>query len=211
MPFERVPEKIRDVSPKKVSRKKGPFLCLLKVELLDISPKIWRKIWVSNIMSLSHLHHILQAAMGWTDAHLHRFAIQGVEYGLPDPDFDDAPVDERKTRLGKVLLPKLTFEYQYDFGDNWNHRLSVEKIVPVADPLTYSFVESGAGACPPEDCGGALRYQRFLSRWRRNRESPEVLSFLEWAGSDFDPDRFDRHAVNASLMRMAWNGWVLPR
>lgn len=211
MAFELVPEKIRGVAPKKNSVKKRPFLCLLRVELLEISPKIWRKIWVSNIMGLSHLHHILQAAMGWTDAHLHLFTIQGVEYGLPDPEFDDALVDERKIRLGKILLPKLSFEYQYDFGDTWNHRLSVEKIVPVDDPPTTSYVESGKGACPPEDCGGAGQYQRFLSRWKRNRESPEILSFLEWAGSDFDPDRFDRHAANASLMRMAWNGWVLPR
>lgn len=63
--------------------KKGPFLCLLRVELLGVSPSIWRKLWVSNIMTLAHLHHILQAAMGWTDAHLHQFTIEGVRYGPP--------------------------------------------------------------------------------------------------------------------------------
>lgn len=191
--------------------KKGPFLCLLRVELLGVSPSIWRKLWVSNIMTLAHLHHILQAAMGWTDAHLHQFTIEGVRYGPPDPEDDDFLVDERKTRLGKVLAPGLSFEYQYDFGDNWIHRLTVNKIIPVEDPRTYAYVESGKGACPPEDCGGPYQYQRFLSRWKQNRESPEVLSFLEWAGSDFDPGLFPRHAINASLMRMAWNGWVLPR
>lgn len=167
---------------------------------------------MSDIMTLSHLHHILQATMGWTDAHLHQFAIEGCHYGPPEPgEDDDTLLDERKVRLGKILVPGLSFEYQYDFGDNWIHRLLVEKIIPVQDPPTFSHAESGKGACPPEDCGGPDSYQRFLSRWRKNRESPEVLSFLEWAGSDFDPDLFDRHAVNASLMRMAWNGWVLPR
>jgi hypothetical protein len=32
-------------------------------------------------------------------------------------------------------------------------------------------------------------------------------SFLAWAGEDFDPERFDRHAANATLLRMAWNQW----
>ena len=66
------------------------------MELLGVSPSIWRKLWVSNIMTLAHLHHILQAAMGWTDAHLHQFTIEGVRYGPPHPEDDDFLVDERK-------------------------------------------------------------------------------------------------------------------
>lgn len=36
----------------------------------------------------------------------------------------------------------------------------------------------------------------------------EGRRLLRWAGEDFDPERFDRHAANAALLRMAWNEWV---
>lgn len=41
----------------------------LRVELDGVTPIIWQEIWVEGQMPLIQLHHILQAAMGWTDAH----------------------------------------------------------------------------------------------------------------------------------------------
>jgi hypothetical protein len=55
--------------------------------------------------------------------------------------------------------------------------------------------------------GGRWGYQEFLDQRRAKPKSKEVAEFLAWAGEDFDPDRFDRHAANAALLRMAWNQW----
>jgi Plasmid pRiA4b ORF-3-like protein len=98
--------------------------------------------------------------------------------------------------------------YLYDFGDSWQHTIAVEKIVPLPKhPRGCGFVEAGEWACPPDDAGGCYGYQKFLDQFAKNSKSKEVREFLSWAGEDFDPNQFDRHAANATLLRMAWNQW----
>ena len=188
---------------------KQAYSYLLQVELEDITPTIWRQVWVGSGMSLHTLHHVLQAAMGWTDAHLHEFSINGKRYSLPGPEDDPKrlPVDERKILLGQMLEQGLEFKYLYDYGDSWTHVIRVEEVKLVTEPYGAVFVDAGQCACPPEDSGGAPGYQDSLDLLREDPESEDAQSFLQWAGEDFDPSRFDRHAVNAALLRMAWNGW----
>lgn len=191
---------------------KGPIVFLLHVSLEGIDPLIWRRIWVDGGFTLHALHHILQAAMGWTDAHLHDFHIEGTRYCLPDPEEDvlwgSPSVDERTVRLDQLLKQGMEFHYQYDFGDSWDHRVLVEKAKTVDRPSGAGYVESGENACPPEDSGGIPGYQEFLDNLRESLRSTEVKKFLRWAGKDFDATRFDRFAANAALLRMAWNHWV---
>jgi hypothetical protein len=185
-------------------------LYCLRIELEDLTPSVWRRLWIEDKVNLIKLHHAIQAAMGWTDAHLHEFQIGGVAYATPHPE--DEPdrqiIDERGVRLDKVLKGISTFGYTYDFGDHWQHRITVEKIV-IATAMSrgYGFVEAGERACPPEDAGGSHGYQDFLDQLTKAPKSKEVREFRRWAGEDFDPNRFDRLAANAALLRMAWNRW----
>ena len=196
-------------SRKLQAQSKQAYSYLLQVELEDITPTIWRRVWVDSGMSLHTLHHVLQAAMGWTDAHLHEFSINGKRYALPDPEDDPQwlPVDERKIPLGQILEQGLEFKYLYDYGDSWSHAVRVEEVNPVTEPYGAAFVDAGQGACPPEDSGGVPGYQDSLDLLCEDPESEDARSFLQWAGEDFDPGRFDRHAANAALLRMAWNRW----
>lgn len=189
--------------------KSTPQQYRLRIELQGVEPCIWRRLHVEGQMSLGQLHHILQAAMGWTDAHLHEFSIDGRTYALPHPEDDPERmlIDERKVLLGGLLSAGLHFEYHYDFGDGWRHAVHVEEVLPMDQPQGFGYVEAGERACPPEDCGGAHGYQEFLQRLQEDPADDEVRSFLEWAGDDFEPERFDRHAANAALLRMAWNRW----
>ena len=182
---------------------------LLQVELAEVTPLIWRTVWVEGQFHLGQLHHILQAVMGWTDAHLHEFSIGGKRYGDPDDDeFGDRnTIDESSVLLHAVLEDDLAFEYMYDFGDSWVHRIHVKASKPLKQPYGAAHVEAGARACPPEDSGGAYGYQAFLDGLANDPTADEVKSFLKWAGKDFDPGLFDRHAANAALLRMAWNSW----
>jgi hypothetical protein len=166
-------------------------------------------VWVEDHFNLHQLHHVIQAAMGWTDAHLHQFQIGKIRYRVPHPedDPDDIIVDERQVGLSDVLSVGLRFEYMYDFGDDWQHLIHVDQAVPLDQRHGAAWVEAGARACPPEDSGGRAGYQEFLDAFAGNPRRKEVLSFLKWAGEDFHPDRFDRYATNAALLRMAWNRW----
>jgi len=103
----------------------------LKVTLQSTKPPIWRRIQVRASATLPKLHDTIQVALGWTDAHLHQFIINGVEYGLPDPDFADAMRSEQRIKLERVVTTeKDRFVYEYDFGDSWTHIILLERILP---------------------------------------------------------------------------------
>ena len=47
----------------------------LHVELEDVRPRVWRLLQVPGRLSLTGLHLVLQAAMGWEDRHLYEFEV----------------------------------------------------------------------------------------------------------------------------------------
>ncbi|MEI6181103.1 MAG: plasmid pRiA4b ORF-3 family protein [Chloroflexales bacterium] len=61
----------------------------LKITLKGSKPPIWRRVEVPDDSTLARLHTIIQTTMGWSDSHLHLFAISGMSYGVPDLSYDD--------------------------------------------------------------------------------------------------------------------------
>jgi hypothetical protein len=58
----------------------------LDIRLTRIDPPIWRRIVVSDQITLAALHHLLQVVMGWEHSHLHQFLVGETRYGEPDPE-----------------------------------------------------------------------------------------------------------------------------
>ena len=58
-----------------------PSLLTLTIELRGSKPRIWRRLSLPGDLTLDAVHTLFQAAMGWTDSHLHRFQ-PGDEDGL---------------------------------------------------------------------------------------------------------------------------------
>jgi hypothetical protein len=48
------------------------------ITIQDIEPPIWRRILLPLELDLAQRHEVIQAALGWTDSHLHRFIIGGL-------------------------------------------------------------------------------------------------------------------------------------
>ena len=48
-------------------------LVRLRISLCNVKPTAWRRILVPAAIRLDHLHRVIQAAMGWEDAHLWSF------------------------------------------------------------------------------------------------------------------------------------------
>lgn len=110
----------------------------LKVALRDIRPPIWRRIQVESSTTLSKLHLIIQAAMGWYNCHLHSFSVDGIEYGNPEPSYGLELRDENKAKLSSLIKQeKAKFFYTYDFGDSWEHSILVEKILLKDPKVSY--------------------------------------------------------------------------
>lgn len=154
-------------------RREAPATLRLYVQLDGALPPVWRRFEVASDLGLDDLHDVLQVVFGWEDYHLYRFT-SGPE---DDPGaafactadlreaWDDDPtmptwdvrVDELLAEVGERL------HYQYDYGDNWWLAIEVEDVVEGRVPPGRAKVIEGAGAGPPEDCGGIHGYRTIVA------------------------------------------------
>ncbi len=175
------------------------YVYQIKVTIADIKPPIWRRVQVTSATSLYRFHEILQIVMGWSDYHLHEFIIDETHYGEPSPDYIFKMRNDKTVKLGQVVSEEdAKFEYIYDFGDSWHHKILVEKILPIEPDKKYPICLKGKRACPPEDCGGVSGYYEFLEAIQ-DPDNPEHEDMLDWAGGSFDPEAFDPDEVNQKL------------
>jgi len=178
----------------------------LRIALLDVSPRVWRRLRVPEAIPLDQLHLLIQVAMGWSDTHLHEFVILERRYGLRKvlgSTGGGRLFEERGKPLCHALGASRSFDYLYDFGDQWQHLVVVEAIEVLAEggPSAAALLD-GAGACPPEDVGGAAGYAAFLTAIA-DPAHPQHAEQLAWVGGAFDPHAFDREAVAAAIAALA--------
>jgi hypothetical protein len=126
----------------------------LRVVIAGVSPLIWRRLDVPATTTVAGLHTVVQTVFGWSRQHLHRFVIQGTDFGigyLGGPGFRD---DTRQVRLADLgLRPGERFGYEYNFVAAWRVDLRLKQIVG-AQPGPYPCCSGGRRAGPPEDWTG---------------------------------------------------------
>jgi hypothetical protein len=127
----------------------------LKVRLPGISPIIWRRVLVpasarsgsSTVSSklrwarkaaISMRFRSAPFAMAATSSASHRR-----RWGLESARFREN---------AKII-------YVYDTGAWWQHEIRIEDRIEAEARKALSALHRGAGACPPEDCGGTEGYQ----------------------------------------------------
>ena len=182
----------------KLANKPGATL-QLHIELRGSTPKIWRRVLVPDTITLTRRHAVIQAVLGWGGGHLHEFQVGDERFGTPDPEYDAfGQVRSERTRLASALGGARTMNYVYDFGDNWQHRIKVEKTLDAAPAGTLPMCVAGAHATPPDDCGGIYGYHDFVVAVS-DPNHPEHAEMTEWIGRPWDPSAFDIEAVNFRL------------
>jgi hypothetical protein len=180
----------------------GEAVLQVKITLVGAEdPPVWRRVLIPAAYPLDRVHRVVQGAMGWRDYHLHVFRVGELAYGS-DPEDELGYLDETKVRLADVADAGARIEYEYDFGDGWEHELAVEARTEAAVGQTYPVCTGGEGACPPEDSGGLSGYQQ-LKEILADPSHEEHDEMRTWADSqargEFDPARFDLAAANARV------------
>lgn len=177
----------------------------LRIELLHVEPMVWRRVWVPDTVKLKKLDRIIQEAMGWTNSHLHAFTIEGKRYGTQEQDAWGVGadlLDEKRYTIRDVLGDAGgEFTYVYDFGDDWVHRIVVERIEAATTLNNWAMCVAGENACPPEDVGGPPGYEVFLEAMG-NRSHPEFENYWRWIGGPFDPVAFDMNLANQRVRKL---------
>lgn len=181
-----------------------------KIQLREIRPAIWRRIEVPASYTFWDLHVAIQDAMGWLDSHLHAFRIKDrtgwaeAVIGIPESEENPDLLPGWRIRVVDYLGEAgMRARYEYDFGDDWQHDLTLEAILPRQTRTKYPRCLAGARACPPEDCGGPHGYARLLEMLA-DPADPERAEMLAWLGGPFDPKAFDPREVRFDNPKKRW-------
>lgn len=167
----------------------------IKITLKNSKPPIWRRIQVPENYTFWDLHCAITDSMGWLDYHLHEFAVRDPETG--EDVLIGIPGDDEEMTLGWNLKIKTHFTaegteipYTYDIGDNWEHAVVLENVLPRETGMKYPRCIDGKRACPPEDCGGIWGYYEMLAIVS-DRKHKEYVETVTWLGKTFDPEKFN--------------------
>lgn len=100
--------------------------------------------------------------------------------------------DERKVKLSDVfgvdgrLRSQILYNgdispllYRYDFGDNWEHKITFVKseLARAARPI----VKDAVGCGPVEDCGSSYGWERVKKAFAAAEPTPEQDELIQWA------------------------------
>ena len=176
----------------------------LKITLDRVEPAVIRRITVRFGVRLGRLHRISQAAMGWSGGHLWEFRAGGTGWGpREDYEFGDGPHDASKATLLSVIgdVGGKTIRYIYDFGDDWQHTIKVERIFADVPGLAQPFLLEATCRCPPEDIGGPQGYREMLDALADPKHARHD-EFVERYGS-FDPAVVDLKGLEAAVDALA--------
>jgi hypothetical protein len=178
----------------------------LNISLHESKPLIWRQILVHNNTTFFELHHIIQIVMGWKNYHMFEFNIEGYRIGEIDEE-------ERNYGSGKLLdanavtlkdiitQKKDIINYEYDFGDGWQHQIKVDEFLSVSKSIKYPICINGQMNCPPEDCGGIHAFYNSLDILK-NKTHEEYKEMYQWFPKKYDSEKFDIEKVNRQLKKL---------
>lgn len=123
--------------------------------------------------------------------------------GRPIEKLEKGPADSSSRNIVNYFMkPGDSAEYWYDFGDRWEHKVVLQKILPFDEDKCYPACIGGKRACPPEDSGGTDGYNQLLEIIK-NKKHPEYASRWKWLKethncTDFDPEKFQPIDVDFS-------------
>jgi len=175
-----------------------------KIQIKNIThPPVWRRISVPSNFTFEDFHYIIQISFGWHNSHLYEFSPKGFGSWPQiktkfEEDFDfgfsyGEVIEPHEIKLSDIFKNVgQKFTYIYDFGDSWEHVITLEKIL--SDNMLYPKIITGKSQCPPEDCGGPLGYMQ-MKEILEDPSDPEYEDYAEWLGleenENWDPKYYD--------------------
>ncbi len=90
----------------------------------------------------------------------------------------------KKTTLAGLIeaTAAKSFKYTYDFGDDWEHAVKIERLFEAEAGAQYPRFVEATGRCPPEDVGGPWGYEEY---WR----APACVSRTKYQPTKFGSSR----------------------
>ena len=176
----------------------------LKITLKGTSPPVWRRIWIPADMTFRNLHEAIQYLFGWMDYHLYDFEIAREHVKILCDDGEafeferDTVFKDMDTPLHTYLKEKMKLVYTYDYGDNWEHVILVEKQSEEAQSQIKLLKWKQDNLA--EDAGNVDGYQEIVAKAadETNEEHEKMKNWLEMQHIPFDEEMV-REVLNEAL------------
>jgi hypothetical protein len=170
-----------------------------KVTLKGIEPPVWRRLLVEPTMAMEELHYVIQTAMNWDAQGEYQFSAGKRRIIDTDAEGDEDDEFASDILIGQVFRkPTDKWLYTYDYDDQWETEILLEEIIDLEHGVEYPLCVDGERTAPPEGAGGAASYLNMLGILK-NPKDPQHREVREWLGEGYDPDAFDKDAVNEEL------------
>ena len=140
----------------------------LKITAKDIRPSIWRTILIPNTATFLDLHEVIMELFGFDNSHLFAFS-KGSGYEGQISDGMDGTKKASKVKLSQHFMTESKINYTYDFGDDWDFIIELQKILPRIKEAVYPQGIKAKGGMMLEDCGGYYGYE-VITNWCRNKK-----------------------------------------
>jgi hypothetical protein len=147
-----------------------------------------------------------------------RFALEDVEQAVAALFPSTCRASSRRSRPRARPVPaarrrctrSAPTSYLYDFGDDWQHVIKLERWFENVDTAGMPFLLEASGRCPPEDVGGPEGYATFLVAIA-DAAHPEHADALQWAPAGFDPAKVNQADLEGQVDALAQNWRPRPR
>jgi hypothetical protein len=118
--------------------------------------------------------------------------------------------DEESVLITNVFAePDYRLGYRYDFTDNWEHEIRLEKVFEPNPDFSNPMCVDGEGAGPLEDIGGPDQYNLMIKAYRESSAVSAVGKLDEDTvrrpREDYEPERFIIEDINERLR--IWDTW----
>lgn len=193
-----------------------------RLTVAEISPLIWRRIWMRSDHTLADLHYTVQITMDWTDCFLNQFLFRGKHYcvykigGTVMNDAHKVPLQPLSIRSKECI------QYQYNMYVPWQVQIRYEKQLPYQPEYIYPYCVSGKHPGPVEQYSGPDEYQAKRDRYSEDYFGMILLNALvhhpdqtvkEVFGDEYDlfnfwirEHRFNRKVINETLKTYSVDG-----
>lgn len=181
----------------------------LKISIKGAKPPIWRRVLVDEEITFIELHDIIQTIFNWEDYHMYEFFAKNANYTtsefLEENDFfgGKQTYNVSKFKINSELQSsKDKIKYIYDFGDDWEHEIILEKILTYDEKIQYPICTAGKRNGPMEDCGGIYNFNEIVNSIENpTAENQYVLGEdgENYYDEDFNPKEFDIELINKML------------
>lgn len=137
------------------------------IKLLDAKPVPTRQFVIHHRATFHDLHEAIQDAFAWYGGHLWDFgSARRVLSDIADCEGQEGPLASRVTLrsyFGEEGELARKAYYTYDYGDCWEHLVTLKRVVLKEDATHWRQLLAGKHMAPPEDCGGTPGYMRIIS------------------------------------------------